>query len=118
MIDELALSPQVHVVVGTLVLVATLAAALVSMGVDNVVVELNSPEVPIMDGSAAPFVYQIQEEGVKPLPAARRGGRARSTCRSTGPRTRSRTSGGACRCRARPCGVTGSCQRGSPTTAR
>src|SRR6266853_972126 len=42
-----------------------LLAALVSMGIDNVVVELNSPEVPIMDGSAAPFVYLIQEAGVK-----------------------------------------------------
>ena len=42
-----------------------LLAALVSMGVDNVVVELNSPEVPIMDGSAAPFIYLIQEAGVK-----------------------------------------------------
>src|SRR5687768_11350199 len=31
-----------------------LLAALVSLGVDNAVVELNSPEVPIMDGSAAP----------------------------------------------------------------
>jgi UDP-3-O-[3-hydroxymyristoyl] N-acetylglucosamine deacetylase len=49
-----------------------LLAALVSLGVDNVVVELNSPEVPIMDGSAAPFVYLIHEAGVKPLPAARR----------------------------------------------
>ena len=37
-----------------------LLAALVSMGVDNVIVELNSPEVPIMDGSAAPFIYLIQ----------------------------------------------------------
>jgi UDP-3-O-[3-hydroxymyristoyl] N-acetylglucosamine deacetylase len=42
-----------------------LLAALVSMGVDNVVVELNSPEVPIMDGSAAPFIYLIQEAGLK-----------------------------------------------------
>src|SRR5215831_4416187 len=42
-----------------------LLAALVSMGVDNVVVELNSPEVPIMDGSAAPFIYLIQEAGIK-----------------------------------------------------
>ena len=49
-----------------------LLAALVSVGVDNVVVELNSPEVPIMDGSAAPFVYLIQEAGVKRLHAARR----------------------------------------------
>ena len=44
-----------------------LLAALVSLGVDNVVVELNSPEVPIMDGSASPFVYLIQEAGIKQL---------------------------------------------------
>jgi UDP-3-O-[3-hydroxymyristoyl] N-acetylglucosamine deacetylase len=49
-----------------------LLAALVSLGIDNVVVELNSPEVPIMDGSAAPFIYLIQEAGVKTLAAARR----------------------------------------------
>jgi UDP-3-O-[3-hydroxymyristoyl] N-acetylglucosamine deacetylase len=42
-----------------------LLSALVSMGVDNVIVELNSPEVPIMDGSAAPFIYLIQEAGIK-----------------------------------------------------
>jgi UDP-3-O-[3-hydroxymyristoyl] N-acetylglucosamine deacetylase len=49
-----------------------LLAALVSLHVDNVVVELNSPEVPIMDGSAAPFIYLIQEAGLKSLSAARR----------------------------------------------
>jgi UDP-3-O-[3-hydroxymyristoyl] N-acetylglucosamine deacetylase len=49
-----------------------LLAALVSLGIDNVIVELNSPEVPIMDGSAAPFIYLIQEAGVKPLPSPRR----------------------------------------------
>src|SRR5882672_6288641 len=49
-----------------------LLAALVSIGIDNVIVELNSPEVPIMDGSASPFVYLIQEAGVRRLPAARK----------------------------------------------
>jgi UDP-3-O-[3-hydroxymyristoyl] N-acetylglucosamine deacetylase len=49
-----------------------LLAALVSLGVDNVIVELNSPEVPIMDGSAAPFVYLVHEAGIKQLPAVRR----------------------------------------------
>jgi UDP-3-O-[3-hydroxymyristoyl] N-acetylglucosamine deacetylase len=48
-----------------------LLAALVSLGIDNVTVELNSPEVPIMDGSAAPFVYLIQEAGVKTLETPR-----------------------------------------------
>ena len=49
-----------------------LLAALVSLGVDNVIVELNSPEVPIMDGSAAPFIYLIQEAGVRALNAPRK----------------------------------------------
>src|SRR6187431_127523 len=49
-----------------------LLAAFVSLGVDNAIVELSSPEVPIMDGSAAPFTYLIQEAGIKSLPAARR----------------------------------------------
>jgi len=49
-----------------------LLAALVSLNIDNVLVELNSPEVPIMDGSAAPFVYLIQEAGVKTLSARRK----------------------------------------------
>ena len=49
-----------------------LLAALVSLRVDNVLIELNSPEVPIMDGSAAPFVYLIQEAGVKQQASARK----------------------------------------------
>ena len=49
-----------------------LLSALVSLGVDNVIVELNSPEVPIMDGSAAPFIYLIQEAGVRQLAEPRR----------------------------------------------
>src|SRR3989441_8073978 len=49
-----------------------LLAALVSLGIDNVIVELNSPEVPIMDGSAAPFIYLIHEAGVKRLQTPRK----------------------------------------------
>jgi UDP-3-O-[3-hydroxymyristoyl] N-acetylglucosamine deacetylase len=49
-----------------------LLAALTAMAIDNVVVELNSPEVPLMDGSAAPFVYLVNEAGVKRLQAPRR----------------------------------------------
>jgi UDP-3-O-[3-hydroxymyristoyl] N-acetylglucosamine deacetylase len=49
-----------------------LLAALVSLGIDNAVVELNSPEVPIMDGSAAPFIYLIQEAGIRQLADPRR----------------------------------------------
>ena len=50
-----------------------LLAALTALGIDNVIVELNTPEVPIMDGSAAPFVYLIlNEAGVKRLSAPKR----------------------------------------------
>src|SRR6186997_2041000 len=49
-----------------------LLSALTALGIDNAIVELNSSEVPIMDGSAAPFVYLIHEAGIKRLPAARR----------------------------------------------
>jgi len=49
-----------------------LLAALASVGVDNAVVELTHNEVPIMDGSAAPFLYLLHEAGVKRLSAPRR----------------------------------------------
>ena len=52
---------------GTVETVEHLLAALVSLGVDNVVVELNQAEVPIMDGSAASFVYLVHEAGLKRL---------------------------------------------------
>jgi UDP-3-O-[3-hydroxymyristoyl] N-acetylglucosamine deacetylase len=49
-----------------------LLAALVSVGVDNVIVELTHNEVPIMDGSAAPFLFLLHEAGIKRLSAPRR----------------------------------------------
>lgn len=49
-----------------------LLSALRSLGVDNALIELNQPEVPIMDGSAAPWVYLIQTAGTKELAAPRR----------------------------------------------
>jgi UDP-3-O-[3-hydroxymyristoyl] N-acetylglucosamine deacetylase len=47
-------------------------AALRGLGVDNAVVEIDGPEVPIMDGSAAPFVAAIDQVGVVSLNEARR----------------------------------------------
>src|SRR5216684_4930063 len=57
---------------GSVETIEHLLAALVSLGVDNVVVELNHPEVPIMDGSAAPFIYLIHEAGLKRLASPKR----------------------------------------------
>jgi UDP-3-O-[3-hydroxymyristoyl] N-acetylglucosamine deacetylase len=47
-------------------------SALHGLGVDDAIVEVNGPEVPILDGSAAPFVLLIHEAGTKPQPASRR----------------------------------------------
>jgi UDP-3-O-[3-hydroxymyristoyl] N-acetylglucosamine deacetylase len=47
-------------------------AALHGLGVDNAIVEVDGPEVPIMDGSAAPFVVAIDQVGVVALSPQRR----------------------------------------------
>jgi UDP-3-O-[3-hydroxymyristoyl] N-acetylglucosamine deacetylase len=47
-------------------------AALYGLAIDNVVVEVDGPEVPIMDGSAAPFVAAIDQAGIETLSAPRR----------------------------------------------
>lgn len=49
-----------------------LMAALVAAGVDNVIVELDGPEVPILDGSAAPFLFLIGCAGTVEQAAPRR----------------------------------------------
>jgi len=42
-----------------------LLSALAGLGIDNAVIQLDGPEVPIMDGSARPFVFMIQSAGIK-----------------------------------------------------
>lgn len=42
-----------------------LMSAMAGMGIDNAIVELTGPEIPIMDGSAGPFVFLIQSAGVQ-----------------------------------------------------
>ena len=49
-----------------------LMSALAGMGVDNAYVDLDGPEVPIMDGSAAAFVLLIQQAGLEEQPVPKR----------------------------------------------
>lgn len=49
-----------------------LLAAFAGLGVDNVLVEIDGPEVPIMDGSSAAFVEAIDQAGIAELSAPRR----------------------------------------------
>jgi UDP-3-O-[3-hydroxymyristoyl] N-acetylglucosamine deacetylase len=49
-----------------------LLSALAGLGIDNAFVELTAPEVPIMDGSAGPFVFLLQSAGIVEQEAAKR----------------------------------------------
>ncbi len=49
-----------------------LLSAFAGLGVDNAYVDVSAPEVPIMDGSAAPFVFLIQSAGIVEQNAAKR----------------------------------------------
>jgi len=49
-----------------------LLSAFSGLGIDNAIVDLTAPEVPIMDGSAGPFVFLIQSAGIDEQPVAKR----------------------------------------------
>lgn len=49
-----------------------LMSALAGFGVDNVYIDVNAPEVPIMDGSSAPFVFLLESAGIVEQNAAKR----------------------------------------------
>jgi UDP-3-O-[3-hydroxymyristoyl] N-acetylglucosamine deacetylase len=47
-------------------------SALAGLGIDNVYVEVDASEIPIMDGSSGPFVYLLQEAGIVELEQAKK----------------------------------------------
>jgi len=49
-----------------------LLSAVAGLGIDNLIIDVDAPEIPIMDGSALPFVYLIQSVGIESQNAAKR----------------------------------------------
>ena len=49
-----------------------LLSAMAGLGIDNAIIDLSAPEVPIMDGSAGPFVFLLQSAGVQEQEAPKR----------------------------------------------
>lgn len=49
-----------------------LLSAMAGLGIDNAIVEVSAPEVPIMDGSAGPFVFLIQSAGIQEQAVAKK----------------------------------------------
>jgi UDP-3-O-[3-hydroxymyristoyl] N-acetylglucosamine deacetylase len=60
-----------------------LLSAFAGLGVDNAFVELSAPEVPIMDGSAGPFVFLLQSAGLEEQSAPKRFVRVKKRVRAT-----------------------------------
>lgn len=58
-----------------------LMSALAGLGIDNIYVDVDAPELPIMDGSAAPFVYLLQSGGIEEQNAAKKFIRIKKTVR-------------------------------------
>jgi len=58
-----------------------LMSALSGLGIDNVYVDVDAAELPIMDGSAAPFVFLIQSAGIEEQNAAKKFIRVKKTVR-------------------------------------
>lgn len=56
----------------TISTVEHLMSALAGLGIDNVFVDVDAPELPIMDGSASTFVYLIQQAGIVEQAAAKK----------------------------------------------
>ena len=61
--------PQGKIRVGT---IEHLMSAFAGLGIDNAWVDLDAAEVPILDGSAAPFVFLIQSAGIEEQPVAKK----------------------------------------------
>ncbi len=63
-VGDTTLSTSLVLGAGRVSTVEHLMAALAGLGIDNAIIDLTAPEVPIMDGSAAPFVFLLQSAGV------------------------------------------------------
>jgi UDP-3-O-[3-hydroxymyristoyl] N-acetylglucosamine deacetylase len=71
-VSQTTLGTSLTVDGGTVSTVEHLMSALAGLGIDNLVVELSAAEVPIMDGSAGPFVFLLQSAGIEEQNAAKR----------------------------------------------
>ena len=49
-----------------------LSSALAGLGIDNIIIEVDSNELPIMDGSASPFIFLLQSAGIEELNAPKK----------------------------------------------
>lgn len=56
-------------------------SALAGLGIDNIIIEVDAPEIPIMDGSASPFIYLLLDAGIVEQTAPKKFLRVKKTVR-------------------------------------
>lgn len=71
-VDETSLSTNLGSGEARVATVEHLLSAFCGLGIDNAYIDIDSPEVPIMDGSAGPFIYLLQTAGIREQTAAKR----------------------------------------------
>lgn len=71
-VDETSLSTNLGSGEARVATVEHLLSAFCGLGVDNAYIDIDSPEVPIMDGSAGPFIYLLQTAGIREQAAAKK----------------------------------------------
>ncbi len=71
-VDETSLSTNLGSGEARVATVEHLLSAFCGLGVDNAYIDIDSPEVPIMDGSAGPFIYLLQTAGILEQTAAKK----------------------------------------------
>ncbi|WP_094751706.1 UDP-3-O-acyl-N-acetylglucosamine deacetylase [Psychromonas sp. CD1] len=58
-----------------------LSAALAGLGIDNIIIDVDAPEIPVMDGSASPFIFLLQAAGIAELNTPKKFIRVKKTIR-------------------------------------
>ena len=71
-VGDTMLSTSLHANGQKVSTVEHLLAAMAGLGIDNAYIDVSAPEVPIMDGSAGPFVFLIQSAGIEEQNAAKK----------------------------------------------
>ncbi|MEK9584674.1 MAG: UDP-3-O-acyl-N-acetylglucosamine deacetylase, partial [Halieaceae bacterium] len=71
-VDETSLSTNLGSGEARVATVEHLLSAFCGLGIDNAYIDIDSPEVPIMDGSAGPFIYLLQTAGIREQTVAKK----------------------------------------------
>lgn len=71
-VSETSLCTKISNPITSISTIEHLMAAIWGMNIDNIIIEVDGPEIPIMDGSSKPFMFMLEYAGIKTLDAKRK----------------------------------------------